>query len=122
MSNTFKIRPTHISCVGKNFSKGGFAPSGYGPMDFYTAQKIKIFLRTLSAFSILVHFSKIRSCKLGCAPASPAAHLQSSTARIWRVLSATWFCSCKLLCCDEYVSLPCFNAQSDYLHLWTAVS
>ena len=114
MSNTFKIRPTHISCVGKNCSKGGFAPSGYGPVHFYTSQKTNIFLRTLSAFSILVYFSKIRSCKPGWAPASPAAHLQSSTARIWRDLSAAWFCSCKLLWrSDECVSLPCFNAQPD---------
>jgi len=86
MSNTFKIRPTHISCGDKNFSGGGFAPSGYGPADFYTSQKTKIFLRTLWGFSILVYFTKIRSCKPGCAPASPAAHLQSSTARIWRDL------------------------------------
>ena len=118
MSNTFKIRPTHISYGGKNFSKGGFAPSGYGPVDVYTSQKTKIFLRTLSVFSILVYFSKIRSCKPGCAPASPAAHLQSSTARIWRDLSATWFCSCKLLWrCDECVSFPCYNAQSDIFAL-----
>jgi len=54
MSNTFKIRPAHFSCGGKKFSKGGFSPSGYEPVDFYTSQKTKIVLRTLSAFSILV--------------------------------------------------------------------
>jgi len=61
MSNTFKIRPTHISCGSKNFSKGGFAPSGYGPVDFYTSQKQKFscvlyphsqFLCTLAKFDL----------------------------------------------------------------------
>ena len=48
----------------------------------------------------------------GCALASPAAHLQCSTARIWRDLSAAWLCSCQLLWrSDECVSFPCFNAQ-----------
>ena len=47
-------------------------------------------------------------------PASPATHLQCSTARIWRDLSAASFCSCKLLWHGgEYVSLPYFNAQPD---------
>jgi len=36
---------------GTNFSKGGFASSGYGPVDFYTSQKINIFLRTLSVLT-----------------------------------------------------------------------
>jgi len=45
-------------------------------------------LSTLCAFSILVQFSKIRSCKPGCEPASPGAHFQCSAARIWRDLSA----------------------------------
>jgi len=27
MSNSFKIRPTHFSCWGENFSRGGFAHS-----------------------------------------------------------------------------------------------
>jgi len=49
--NSFKIRPTHFSCGGENFSKGGFASSGYGPVDFYTSQKISIFLRTLSVLA-----------------------------------------------------------------------
>jgi len=49
-----------------------------------------------------------------CALNSSAAHLQCSTAHIWRDLSEAWFCSCKLLWrSDECVSLPCFNAQPD---------
>jgi len=48
MCNSFKIRPTHFSCGGENFSKGFFAPPGYGPVDFNTSQKTNIFLRTLS--------------------------------------------------------------------------
>jgi len=51
MCNSFKIRPTHFSCGGENFSKGIFAPPGYGPVDFYTSQKTNIFLRTLSALA-----------------------------------------------------------------------
>jgi len=34
-------------------------------------KKLKVFSRTLFAFSIHVYFSKIRSCKPGCASASP---------------------------------------------------
>ena len=49
MCNSFKIRPAHFSCGGENFSKGGFAPPDYGPVDFQTSQKANIFLRTLSA-------------------------------------------------------------------------
>ena len=114
MSNSFKIRPTNFSCGDENFSRGGFVTPGYGPVDFYTSQKTNVLLRTLCAFSVLVQFSKIRSRKPGCAPASPAAHLQCSTARIWRDLSAAWFCSCKLLWRrDECVTLPCFNGQPD---------
>jgi len=41
--------------------------------DLCTLKKTKVFLRTLCAFSILVWFSKIRSCKPGCASANPAA-------------------------------------------------
>jgi len=40
----------------------GFVPPGYGPVDFYTSHKVHFIL-----------FSKIRSCKPGCTPASPAA-------------------------------------------------
>jgi len=39
MSNSFQIRPTHFSCGGKIFSRGGSAPSGYGPVGFYASQK-----------------------------------------------------------------------------------
>jgi len=53
MSNNFKTRPTHFSW-GAKIMLGGFRPPGYGPVDFYTSQKTKISLRTLSAFSILV--------------------------------------------------------------------
>jgi len=49
-----------------------------------------------------------------CAPASPAAHLVYSTARIRHRISAALFWSCKLLWrSDEYVLLPCFNTQPD---------
>jgi len=53
MCNSFKIRPTHFSCGGENFSKGIFAPPshGYGPVNFYTSQKANIFLRALSALA-----------------------------------------------------------------------
>ena len=51
MCNSFKIRPAHFSCGGKNFSKGGFAPAGYGPVNFQTSQKVNIFLRTSSALA-----------------------------------------------------------------------
>jgi len=77
-------------------------------------KKSKVFLRTLWAFSILVQFSKIRSCKPGCAPASPAAHYLCSTARIRQDISAASFCGCKLLGrSDECVLISCFNAQPD---------
>jgi len=36
MSNIFKVSPTHFSRGGEKFSRGGFAPLGYGPAD-YTA-------------------------------------------------------------------------------------
>jgi len=50
----------------------------------------------------------------GCAPASPAAHLLCSTARIRPDISAASFCSCKLLWRnDECALLRCFNAQPD---------
>ena len=56
-------------------------------------------------------FSKIRSCKPGCASASPA-HFLCSTARIRQNIGTASVCSCKLLWrSDECVSLPCFNAQ-----------
>jgi len=51
MCNSFKIRPAHFSCGGENFSKGGFAPPGYGPVDFQISRKTNIFLRTLSALA-----------------------------------------------------------------------
>jgi len=38
--------------VGENFSKGDFASSGYGPVDFYTSQKINI----LGTLSVLAKF------------------------------------------------------------------
>ena len=51
MCNSFKIRPKRFSCGGENFSKGGFVPHGYGPVDFYTSQKSNIFLRTLPSLA-----------------------------------------------------------------------
>ena len=70
---------------------------------------MKIFLRTLCTFSILIWFSNIRSCKLGCALASPAAHL-CLIACIRQDISATLFCSCTLLWrSDECVLLSYFN-------------
>ena len=57
---------------------------------------------------MLVWFSKIRSCKRGCAPRrQPAAHFLCSTARIRQDISTASFCSCKLLWrSDECVLLP----------------
>ena len=105
----------HNFPVGTKNSLGEASPPpGYGPVDFYTSQKTNVFSCTLCAFSILVWFSKIRSLKPGSAPAGPAAHLQCSTARIWRDLSAVSFWSCKLLWrSGERVSLPYFNIQPD---------
>jgi len=54
--------------------------------------------------------SKIWSCKPGCAPASPAAHL-CSTAYIRRDISTAWFCNCKLHWRSQCVILSSFNAQ-----------
>ena len=109
MCNSLKIRPTHFSCGGENFSKGIFAPPLWlRPCGLLHITKNKHFL------AYFICFSKIRSCTLGCATASPAAHIQCSTACIWRDLTAASFRSCKLLWrSDEYVSLPCFNAQPD---------
>jgi len=77
-------------------------------------KNFNVFLRTSCAFSILLQFCKIQSCKPGCAPAGPATHFLWSTARIRQDISAAAFCSCKLLGrIDEFVLLPCFNAQPD---------
>ena len=57
--------------------------------------------------------SKIRSCKPGWAPAGPATHFQCSTALIRQDISATSFCSCKLLGCSDDALLPCLNEQPD---------
>jgi len=107
MSNGFKY-VQHNFPVGTKIFLGEASPlPGYGPVEFYKSQKPNVFFCTLCAFSILVQFSKSRSRKTGSAPASPAAHLQCSTARIWRDLSAASFCSCKLLWrSGECVSLP----------------
>jgi len=45
-------------------------------------KKLKVFLRTSCACSILVKFCKFRSCKPGCAPTGPATHFLCSTACI----------------------------------------
>jgi len=52
MSNTFKICPTHFSSGGKHFSKGGFAPSGYGPVTsiHHKKQKFSCVLYSHSQF------------------------------------------------------------------------
>jgi len=63
-------------------------------------------LRTLFAFSILVWFSQIRSCKPGCSSDSPAAQLLCSTARIRQEISAASFYSCKLLWPSDECVLP----------------
>jgi len=55
--------------------------------------------------------SKIRSCKPGCAPVSPATHL-CSTARIRRDISAASFCCCKLLWRSDECVLPPFSTRS----------
>jgi len=77
-------------------------------------KKSKVYLR------MLVEFSKIRSCRSGCASDSPDAHFLRSTAHIRQDISAASFCSCKLLWrSDECVSLLC---SLIFLQLWTAVS
>ena len=71
-------------------------------------------MRTSCAFSILVWFCKIRSCKPRCAPAGPVTHFLCSTACIRQDISAASICSCQY--CSEAVRsvlLPCFNAQPD---------
>jgi len=106
MCNSFKIRPAHFSCGGKIFLRGLHPWLRACGLPYIT--KNKHFL------AYFIRFSKIRSCKPGCAPASPAAHLQCSTAVFDETLAQPDFCSCKLLSCsDECVSLPCFNAQPD---------
>jgi len=44
MCNSLKIRPTRFFCGEENFSRGCFASTGYGPVDFYTSQKNNRFL------------------------------------------------------------------------------
>jgi len=58
----------------------------------------------------IASFSKIRSCKPGCAQASQGAHL-CSTVRVRRDISAASFCSCKLLwrsdeCFKNFLRMP----------------
>jgi len=50
-------------------------------LGFHTYKKSRVFLRTSCTLSI-VHFSKIRSCKPGCASDSPAAHFLYSATSI----------------------------------------
>jgi len=65
------------------------------------------FMRTFN--SCVVY--KIRSCKPGCTPASPAAHFLCSTAHIRQGISGAWFCSCILLWrSDECVLFLCLAA------------
>jgi len=62
-------------------------------------KKLKVFVRTLCAFSTLVYFL-------------------CSTARIRQDISAAWFYSCKLFWRnDECVLLPYFNARPDIFAL-----
>ena len=114
MSNSFKIRPTHFSWGGENFSKVGFSSPGYGPVDFYNHKKLTFSCVLYAHSQFLCSLAKFDLANQVCAPASPAAYLQYTTARIWRDLSAASFCSCKLLWrSGECVSLPCFNTQPD---------
>ena len=96
----------HIFPVGAKTFLRGDSPPWLRACGLPNITKSKHFL------AYFIRFSKIRSCKPGCAPASPSAHLQCATACIWGDLSAAWFCSCKLLWrSDECVSFPCFNAH-----------
>jgi len=69
-------------------------------------KKLKVFVRTSCAFSILVYFL-------------------CSTARIRQDISEGWFCSGKLLGrSDEYMSMFYSRVLTRiliFLHLWTAV-
>jgi len=52
-----------------------------------------------------------------------AAHFLCSTACIRQDISATSFCSCKLLWrSDEFVYFPVLTRSLIFLQLWTAVS
>jgi len=52
MCNSFKIRPTHFSCGAKIFLRGASPALVMGLWtDFYTSQKINIFLRTLTVLT-----------------------------------------------------------------------
>jgi len=67
-------------------------------------KKLKVFVRTLCAFSILVYFL-------------------CSNARIRQDISTAWFCSGKLLRrSDECVLHPVLTRFLIFLHLWTAAS
>ena len=87
----------------------------------YASELLSDFFGTRSGFfwwrqfgNPVVQYNKIRSCKPGCAPASPAAH-RCSTARIRRDISAASFCSCKLLWrSDGCVLLSFFNTQPKF--------
>jgi len=94
-------------------------------LDFLLNRKSKVYLRTLCAFSILVKFSKIRSCKVqtGVCVRQPSSTLSVLTALIRRDISPAWFRSCKLLWhSDEFVLLAVLTRGLIFLQLWTAVS
>jgi len=101
----------HIFPVGaKMFPREASPPlvTGLWPVDFHTSQENKnllsYFIRILNSCVV----SWIRSCKPGCAPASPAAYRQCSTARIGQGLSAAWFCSWQLLWRSDECVTPLF--------------
>ena len=56
MSNSFKTCPTHFSCGGENFSRGGIAP-GSGPVDCHENAygRTKPFTRLYSTKNISTH-------------------------------------------------------------------
>jgi len=66
---------------------------------------LKVFLRSLCAFSILVQFSKIQSFKPGCAPARAAVHFLCSAARIRQDISAASFLQLVVNCSDTMMSV-----------------
>jgi len=80
-------------------------------------------LRTLCAFSILVYFSMIRSCKPGWVPASPAATFCTRLLVFDETLGQPHFAAVNcsdVVMTDECVLLPVSTRSLIFLQLWTA--
>jgi len=83
-------------------------------------EKSKIFLRTLCAFSILVQFSKIRSCK----PEQVQPHTSYARLLVFDKTSAQLH-FVVVNCSDVVMSVfysPVLTHSLIFLQLWTAVS